>query len=247
VDGLDVPAVEALAADAIAGGFPLRIVVSNHNKAWLAARDPELRQFMEEAELVVAESSMVWGARVLGHKTVRPAWGVVLMERLLARAADAGWRVYLLGARPEVLGALRPRLQARFPALNVVGASDGHGGTSGLDAVRAELEHLRPDLLLVAMGSPLQEAFIARFGPTPPFRVALGVGGSFDVHAGLVSDAPRWIRGTGTEWLWRAVRSPRLFRRYARVIPWFVGWVLVERVTGRIPGRITGRVTGRVT
>jgi N-acetylglucosaminyldiphosphoundecaprenol N-acetyl-beta-D-mannosaminyltransferase len=235
VDGLDLDAVVARADECVAQGTPLRIAVLNHNKCWLACRDPALRRFLEDAELVVAESSVVWGARVLGRPEVRPAWGVALMDRLLARAHQGGWSVYLLGARPEVLFALRARLAERFPGLAVVGASDGYLEGPRRGEVEEEIRQLRPDLLLVAMGSPLQEQFLAGFGPEPPFRVGLGVGGSFDVHAGLVADAPQWVRGTGLEWLWRAARSPRLFRRYARILPWFVAQVVRERLTGATP------------
>jgi N-acetylglucosaminyldiphosphoundecaprenol N-acetyl-beta-D-mannosaminyltransferase len=207
----------------------------NHNKCWLAYRDPELRGFLEEAELVVAESSVVWGARMLGHPEVRAAWGVALMERLLARAHREGWSVYLLGARPDVLRALTGAVAERFPGLAVVGAQDGYLKGPRHREVEDEIRRLRPDVLFVAMGSPRQEQLLAGFGPAPPFRVGLGVGGSFDVHAGLVADAPGWVRGTGFEWLWRAARSPRLFRRYARILPWFVVQVVRERLTGATP------------
>lgn len=223
------------ADEAVRNGTPLRIGVLNHNKCWLAARDPELRAFLFDAELVVAESSVVWAAQVLRQPRIRPAWGVALMDRLVAQAAREGWSVYLLGARPDVLEALRLNLAARHNGLRVVGAHHGYLSTDAEALVRTELETLRPDLFLVAMGSPMQERVLSWFDGAPPFRVGLGVGGSFDVHAGLVPDAPGWVRGTGFEWLWRGVQSPRLFRRYARVLPWFVVHVLRARLTGHTP------------
>ncbi|MGD2069778.1 MAG: WecB/TagA/CpsF family glycosyltransferase, partial [Gemmatimonadota bacterium] len=103
------------------------------------------------------------------------------------------------------------------------------------EGVAEELVRDAPDLLLVAMGSPRQERFMGRLpregGPT----VVVGVGGTFDVLAGRTRDAPSYVRGSGFEWLYRALQSPRLFRRYAAVKPWFVSRVLVERLTGRPP------------
>jgi N-acetylglucosaminyldiphosphoundecaprenol N-acetyl-beta-D-mannosaminyltransferase len=243
VDAVDRASAEEHAARAVALGLPLRFVVTNHNKCYLAVRDPELRGFLEEADLVLAESSVVWGCRVLGLEGVGPAWGVVLMEGLLDRAHKDGWSVFLLGARPEVVSRLAERLEEERPGARIVGVRDGYFGPEDEPTVRAAVLKADPDLLLVAMGSPRQERFIRSLGRDPAVRVALGVGGGFDVHSGAVRDAPSWIRGSGLEWLWRSAMNPRLLRRYAVVNPWFVGWVLVERFLGRTPS-LRGKVDG---
>lgn len=235
VHAVDLAAAEERAAAAVTRGAPFRIAVTNHNKCFLAVRDPELRAFLEEADLVVAESSAAWACRLLGRNGVGSAWGSVLMERLLERADRERWSVYLLGAGPDVVSRLADRLARERPGIRLVGARDGYFGPEEADERRARIREARPDLLLVGMGSPRQEHFIRSLGRDPAIRVALGVGGSFEVHSGAVPDAPRWIRGSGLEWLWRSLWSPRLLRRYAVVIPWFVGWVVVEKVFGRGP------------
>lgn len=214
---------------------PLRIVVTNHHKCWLAARDPSLREAMERADLVVAETSVVWAARVLGRPSVGAAWGVELMGRLLDEAAEGGWGVYLLGARAEVVEALARDVPRRWPGARVAGAHHGYLTDDDRERVVAELRSSAPELLLVAMGSPTQERLLNSLGDGGGPLVSLGVGGSFDVWAGAKVDAPAWLRGSGFEWLYRSLQSPRLLRRYAVVGPWFVAAVLRERLTGRTP------------
>ena len=235
VSATDLQGVERLATEAVARGEALRVVVTNHNKCWLAFRDPVLRACLEDADVVAAETSVVWAARTLGLQGVEPAWGVALMERFLDRASEGGWRVFLLGAREEVNAALAARCRDRWPGVRVVGRHHGYLDPDAETRVLDQVTSLAPDLLLVAMGSPLQERFLSRLPTGGGPRVRLGVGGSFDVHAGLKRDAPAWVRGSGVEWLWRSLQDPRLLRRYAVVNPWFVSAVVRERITGRVP------------
>jgi N-acetylglucosaminyldiphosphoundecaprenol N-acetyl-beta-D-mannosaminyltransferase len=233
VHAVDGAEVLALAERAIPDGRRLRIAVTNANKCFLAARDAELRAFLEAAELVVPETAVVWGARVLGKRGVRPVWGVVLAGQLLALAHLRGWTVYLLGARTEVCEAAAAAVRSRHPGIRLVGHHHGYlGDPTECRRVVAELERARPQLLLVGMGSPLQERFLAALPDAAAPGVSLGVGGTFDVLAGLREQAPAWVRGSGFEWLWRSAQDPRLLARYAVVNPWFVAAVLKERLLG---------------
>lgn len=237
VHPIDLEGVEQLAVGAVAQGRRLRIAVTNANKCFLARRDPALRAFLEEAELVVPETAVVWGARMLGRQGVEAVWGVVLAARLLAQADRHGWSVFLLGARAEICDLAAARVASRFPGLRLVGHHHGYLGEDSVHAgVVSALRDARPDLLLVAMGSPLQERFLASLPSGAAPRVSLGVGGTFDVLAGLREEAPAWIRGTGFEWVWRSAQDPRLLSRYLVVNPWFVASVLRERVFGRPAG-----------
>lgn len=233
VHPVDLDGAVELAVRAVADGRRLRIAVTNANKCWLAARDPELRRFLEDADLVVPETAVVWGARLLGRAGIAPVWGVALATRLLAQADRRGWSVFLLGARAEVCERAAGQVRARFPGLHLAGH---HHGYLTDDKFRADvvhaLEQARPDVLLVGMGSPLQERFLARLSPDAAPCVSIGVGGTFDVLAGLRGEAPSWIRGSGFEWLWRSAQDPRLLARYLVVNPWFVGAVLRERLLG---------------
>ncbi len=239
VDAVTMEGTIAAVAAAIAEGRRYRVLVTNANKAWLASRDERLRNALEAAELVIPEFATVWAAARLGRAGIRQVGGITLMKQLLPEAAGRGWRCYFLGARPAVIEAMVRRLRSAFPHLRIAGWHDGYLNEASSAAVSRELRRLRPDLLFVAMGSPLQEYFIDAL-PAGSATVAVGVGGSFDVLAGLKHDAPDWLRGTGFEWVYRLAQDPRhLWRRYLVTNPWFVVQVLRER---RAQGRaLAGR------
>lgn len=219
--------------DGAAGGDgAYRVVVTNANKAWQAARDPGLREILESAELAVPEWAMAWAARRLGIDGVHHVGGITLMERLLEVAETRGRTVYLLGAAPDVVETLVAQLRRDRPALRLVGWHHGYLDAASWEAVIDELGVLEPDLLFVAMGSPLQELRIAELADRlPTLRVAMGVGGSFDVLAGRKKDAPAWARGRGLEWLYRLAQDPtRLWRRYLVTNSWFVATVVRDRL-----------------
>jgi N-acetylglucosaminyldiphosphoundecaprenol N-acetyl-beta-D-mannosaminyltransferase len=224
----------AVVRASIAGEQRCRILVANANKAWLARGSARLRAILESAELVVGEWAMVWAAEKLGEAGVHFVAGITLMGRLLEEAEREGWSVYLLGAQPEVVEALAARLKRDRPQLRLAGRHHGYLDETLTQHVRAELAELRPDLLFVAMGSPLQEYWISDAWTSPGARVALGVGGSFDVLAGLKKDTPAWARGRGLEWIYRTVQDPRRYwRRYLVTNSWFVWSVMWERFRTR--------------
>lgn len=217
---------------AVAGDRPYRVVVTNANKAWQAARDPRLRDALDSADLAVPEWAMAWAARRLGLDGVEHVGGITLMMRLLAEADSRGLSVYLLGARADVVELLATRLRRERPALRLVGWHHGYPDDATWQMIVDELADLRPDLLFVAMGSPLQELRIAELAKRlAGLRVAMGVGGSFDVLAGRKKDAPAWARGRGLEWLYRLAQDPRnLWRRYLVTNTWFVATVVRDRL-----------------
>ncbi|MBX6366002.1 MAG: WecB/TagA/CpsF family glycosyltransferase [Gemmatimonadetes bacterium] len=229
MDAVGLEGAVAFVASALARQRACRIVVTNANKAWLAARDARLRAILEGADLVVAEWATAWAARRLGVAGVEHVGGITLMVRLLAEAEARGWSCYFLGAAPGVADAMVARLRRERPRLRIAGWYHGYLDEASGAAVAAALRATRPDLLFVAMGSPLQEYYLAAL-PAESAGAALGVGGSFDVLAGLKRDAPAWARGHGLEWLYRLAQDPRrLWRRYLVTNTWFVARVLRER------------------
>jgi N-acetylglucosaminyldiphosphoundecaprenol N-acetyl-beta-D-mannosaminyltransferase len=200
----------------VEAGRPHLMVVVNASKLVLASDDDRLRRILERADLVTADGmSVVWGAKLAGRgRLPGRVTGIDTMEQLVARAAERGWRVFFLGAKPEAVeGAVRV-LRARHPALVVAGHRDGYF-RGREEAVVAEVRAARPDLLFVAMGSPAQEYFLSEHLDALGVPFSLGVGGSFDHVAGLSRRAPRWMQRAGLEWLHRFLSEPRrLWRRY---------------------------------
>jgi exopolysaccharide biosynthesis WecB/TagA/CpsF family protein len=143
-------------------------------------------------------------------------------------------RIFLFGGRPGVAERARDVLAAASPRHQFVGVRHGYFAPSEADAVAAEIRAGAATLLLVALGNPAQEFWIARNLEATGARLAFGVGALFDFLAGEVSRAPAAIRKARLEWAWRLALEPkRLFRRYVLGNPLFLMRVARERLLGR--------------
>jgi N-acetylglucosaminyldiphosphoundecaprenol N-acetyl-beta-D-mannosaminyltransferase len=135
--------------------------------------------------------------------------------------------VFLLGSAPGVAQQAAERLRLKYPGCNIVGTRHGFFPVEDADIVAQEVAAEKPDILLVALGIPRQEKFIARTQATIGARVAMGVGGSFDVYSGAVKRAPLLVQRLKLEWLWRLMLNPKKWKKVAR-LPRFVWLVLKE-------------------
>jgi len=222
------------AAELIESGRPVQHVVINAGKVVMMHDDPGLRAIIAACDLVNADGqSIVWAGRHLGIPVPERVAGIDLMGRLLALAAERGWPVYLLGARQEVLDACVARVTERYPALNIAGARNGYFDDGA--EVAAGIHSSGARLVFVGISSPKKERFLSehllKMGPV----FAMGVGGSFDVIAGLTRRAPEWTQRAGLEWFYRFLQEPgRLWKRYLVGNLRFLGLVLRERRTRRL-------------
>lgn len=209
-----------------------QVTFVNANKLWLATRDAELSRIIHQSALVLPEWSVYWASNVLGTPLRGYVLGIVLAQMVFERAARIGHRLFLVGAAPGVLERIVETASFRWPGLLIVGHHDGYFTDSTL--VHQEIRAARPDILLVGMGSPRQELWIASSLEAMAVPVSIGVGGSFDVIAGVRPDAPAWARGHGLEWAWRLAQNPRnLWKRYLVTNPWFVWRLLRARILQR--------------
>jgi N-acetylglucosaminyldiphosphoundecaprenol N-acetyl-beta-D-mannosaminyltransferase len=191
--------------------------------------DPALRAAVLDASFTVPDGQpLVWALHALGHPLPDRVYGPELMWRACARAAQTRTRMYLHGGRdePEALAGLARRLRLAHPGLQIVGGSTQHFGEytdEELDALAAEINAKKPDVVWVGLGVPRQEKWMQRMRARLDAPVLIGVGAAFDFHAGLVPQAPDWMQRSGLEWLFRLSREPRrLWRRYLRYNPRFV-------------------------
>ncbi|MGE5554093.1 MAG: polysaccharide pyruvyl transferase CsaB [Betaproteobacteria bacterium] len=207
-------------------GRTRQVVTLNPEMVMAARRHPELAAIIGEADLVTADGvGVVWAARRLGRHLPGRVTGIDLVEGLLAVGAEAGWRFYFLGAAPGVAEEAARRAAERHQGLRVVGTHHGYFPADEAERVARAVAAAEPDILLVALGSPAQEEFIARGREYLGAGVAIGVGGTLDVLAERTRRAPGWLRRLGLEWLYRIVGNPRRWRR-ALVLPAFVLAVL---------------------
>ncbi len=183
----------------------------------VAMRDDEkLRESVEGCDLVTADGqAVVWASRLLRDPVPERVAGIDLMTSLLDRAPELGYRIYILGARPEVLEAAVVRIREQHRGISIVGYRDGYYEAADEGAVVASIAKARPDILFVAMSSPRKEYFLARYGKTMSVPFVMGVGGAIDVAAGITRRAPVTMQRWGLEWLFRLAQEPRrLARRY---------------------------------
>jgi N-acetylglucosaminyldiphosphoundecaprenol N-acetyl-beta-D-mannosaminyltransferase len=220
---------------AIAAGGYLQHMSVNVAKLVTLQSDTALRDAVSACDLVTADGQgVVWASRLLGRPLPERVAGIDLMTRLLERADERGYRVYVLGARREVLDAALARLRDRHPRLTFAGARDGYFADAESEDVCEEIRASRADMLFVAMSSPRKELFLDRYGPSLGVPFAMGVGGSVDVIAGVTRRAPRLVQRTGLEWLYRLAQEPRrLGRRYLVTNVRFAGMVARERLRRR--------------
>ena len=235
-----------LVEEAVTTRRPLQIGVVNAAKLVNIQRDTELRADVLSSDLVLADGmAVVWASRLLGRPLPERVTGIDLMMGMLTRANAAGYRVYCLGATPEVLGGVLGRIKREYPGIVIAGSHHGYFKESEEGAVAAHIDAAHPDILLIAMTSPRKERFLSRWSRQLAVPVCHGVGGSFDVFAGYVQRAPeRWQR-MGLEWLYRIKQEPRrLWKRYFTTNSAFVAMVagaLLRQQLARLrPARATG-------
>ncbi|WP_246666028.1 WecB/TagA/CpsF family glycosyltransferase [Aquamicrobium sp. LC103] len=192
--------------------------VLNAAKVVNARRDALLRDSLLDCDLLLADGqSIVWASRLLGRPLPERVAGIDLFEKLLELADRDDRSVYLLGARPEILAKLEARIGERFPRLRIAGSHHGYFDDTDAPAIAAGIRASGADMLFLGMVSPKKEIFLATHGASLDVPVLHGVGGSFDVLAGLTRRAPILWQRTGMEWAYRLLQEPRrLLWRYLR-------------------------------
>lgn len=190
------------------------VVTSDTSAIVRAQEDEEFRQIVQHAALVTPDGvGVVWSARLLGLPIYERVPGVELMAKLCEKAEQKGWRVFLLGAKPSVAETAAKNLQTRYPYLKVVGTHHGYFTPEEEPQVIAKIQAAQPDILFVAFGIPKQEKWIVRHADELQVPICIGVGGSFDVYAGIVQRAPVWVQRLCLEWLYRTVKEPKRLPR----------------------------------
>jgi N-acetylglucosaminyldiphosphoundecaprenol N-acetyl-beta-D-mannosaminyltransferase len=194
---------------------PVQHCVVNAGKVVMMADDERLRRIVAGCELVNADGqAVVWAARLLGKCLPERVAGIDLFQALLSFAAQSDRSVYFLGARREVVVKVVSRAKAEYPTLRIAGHRDGYFSMSD-EGVADEIRDAAPDILFVAMPSPRKEYWLAEYLDRMDLPFAMGVGGSFDVYAGLVRRAPSWMQAWGIEWVFRLIQEPRrMWKRY---------------------------------
>lgn len=191
-----------------------QLITVNPEFVMAAQRDVSFRQAINAAALVVADGvGVVWATRYLRAATPERITGVDTLVALAQRCAQAGYRLYLLGAAPGVAEETATRLQGLAPGLQIAGAYAGSPAAGEEEALIERVRAAQADVLCVAYGAPAQDLWIYRNLSRLPVALAIGVGGAYDFISGRQRRAPRLMQRLGLEWLYRLYREPWRWRR----------------------------------
>lgn len=239
VHAMDMPGVLARIDGFIHARAPHYNIAINAAKVVGYRDDAELRDAIDHAHLLTMDGqSVVWAARALGRPAPERIAGVDLMAALFAHAARRGYSIYLLGATQDVVDDCAALAVQRYPALVVAGRRNGYFQPQDEAAIVDEIRDARPDILFLGFGSPRKEYFMKAYYRALEVPFVMGVGGSFDVFAGRVSRAPRWMQRSGLEWSHRLLQEPRrMWKRYLVSNTRFLALVARELWRQRIRGR----------
>jgi N-acetylglucosaminyldiphosphoundecaprenol N-acetyl-beta-D-mannosaminyltransferase len=205
-----------------------QVVTLNPEYVMRAEKEPQLQRIINGAELTVPDGmGIVWASRLLGEPLPDRVTGTGLLPKICKICADEGLGIFLLGGGPGVAKSAATELLGRYPQLNIAGISSSDPDASLDDALVEQINSSGATVLAVAYGCPKQDLWIDRNRKRlSGVRVAIGVGGAFDFISGQIPRAPRFMRRTGTEWLFRLWIEPSRGRRMM-ALPRF-GWKVLR-------------------
>jgi N-acetylglucosaminyldiphosphoundecaprenol N-acetyl-beta-D-mannosaminyltransferase len=217
-----VMAIEAF----VSARAPRQVATVNLDFLRIARRNEAFAQTLQQADLALADGMpLVWASKLAGAALPQRIAGIDLVEALCDRGSSLGWSIFLLGAEPGIGIAASVAMLRRHPGLRIAGVySPPVGDWDDLEEkrIRDRITEGSPDILLVALGAPRQDVWIAENKDRLGVPVSIGVGCTFDVVCGAKLRAPQWVQRIGMEWLFRLATEPgRLWRRYMSDLPTF--------------------------
>lgn len=195
---------------------PVQHVVINALKVNLMEKDPELREIVNNCPLINADgASIIWAAKKLHVPVTTRVTGIDLFLRLVEEAAKNGYKIYLFGAKQEVVEKVQSIFTEQYPALQIAGVRSGYFKPEDEEQIVANMAASGADMMFVAFSSPKKEYWVHKYLDQLNIPFVMGVGGSFDVVAGVTRRAPKVWQNLGLEWFYRFIQEPkRLFKRY---------------------------------
>jgi len=229
--------------------YPYLVVTPDTLAILRARKDLEYCQILQSADLITPDGAgILWAASTLQKPLAERVTGIDMIYKLCTLAAERNYTLYLLGAQPGIAEEAARNLTIHFPGLNIVGIHHGYfssridGDSTPLSSFSCtsreeqreeeelikEINQKSPDILLVGMGAPRQEKWMAAHLENLRVRLCMGVGGSFDVLSGRIPRAPLWMQKHGMEWIYRFLRQPKRISRVFKLF-YFIGLVLVSK------------------
>ncbi|WP_288311832.1 WecB/TagA/CpsF family glycosyltransferase [uncultured Selenomonas sp.] len=213
--GVPVDAITMGEAVARIDGFiekrtPVLVATANAEMLMRATHDGALRRILQGAAMVTPDGAgTVWAAHHLGHAMPERVAGYDMVQELMREAPAKHRRIFFFGSAPGVADKAKKKAEQLYPGIEIVGTRNGFFTAADEPAIIEEIKAAHPDILLVALGVPKQEKWLAKHLGELGVPVAIGVGGTFDVMAGVMKRAPRWMQRAKLEWLFRGMIQPK--------------------------------------
>ena len=206
------------------------VVTANAEIIMMAQDDPEYKQLLtESADLVLPDGAgTVWAGNYLGYTIPERVAGYDLYLRLLEEAAKNGIPVYFFGGKPGIAEEAAEEGKRRWPGLKVADCRNGYFSAEEEPEILDGINRSGAAILFAALGAPKQEKWLAKYREQLKPCLLMGIGGSFDVLAGKMQRAPKWMQDAKLEWLFRLMKQPSRFGRML-ALPKFVFAVREEK------------------
>ncbi|MBR3747571.1 MAG: WecB/TagA/CpsF family glycosyltransferase [Selenomonadaceae bacterium] len=232
VDAVTMAQAVERVANLIDAGKPSIVATANAEMLLRATHDDELKNILNAASLVVPDGAgTVWAARHLGKEMPERVAGFDLVQELMKLAPVKGRKFFLFGSAPGIADKAKAKAEELYPGIKIVGTRNGYFTANDEPEIVSQIKSSRADILLAALGVPKQEKWLAKFREELQIPVSIGVGGTFDVMAGVVKRAPLWMQRARLEWLFRAMLQPSRAGRLI-ALPKFVLKVHQQKVSG---------------
>lgn len=232
VDNLSMTETLNAVREVIEKNFSIHHTVVNAGKIVALQKDLILRNSVNSADIINADGqAVVWASRFLGKPLKERVAGVDLMERIVAEAHKNDYKIFFFGAKEEIVKEVVDRYASKYSPKIIAGYRNGYFKKEEEVSIVKQIVASKANILLVAISSPTKENFLYDHKELlSKVNFTMGVGGSFDVVAGLVKRAPLWMQRMGLEWFYRFVQEPkRMWKRYLLGNSKFIFLVLQEK------------------
>lgn len=216
----------------ITEGKVIHHVVVNAAKIVNAQKDLELRSSIINCDIINADGqAVVWASRFLNRKLPERVAGIDLMEALVELCSQKKYRIFLFGAREEVVSKVVEKYTNKYGKDIIAGYRNGYYKKEEEKMIAKQIADSNATILFVAISSPNKEIFLNTYKDVIQTPFIMGVGGSFDVVAGVVKRAPLWTQKMGLEWFFRLIQEPkRMWKRYLFGNSKFIYLVMKEKI-----------------
>lgn len=207
--------------DDIKNNLKSTIIAINPEKLMTARKDLELKKLLNSSTYKIADGVGVIIASKFKRGNIKSRiTGIDCMDMLCQMSNDKGYKIFMYGAKEEIISKAKVNLENKYPNIKIVGYINGYEKNN--DLIIKKINEARPDILFVALGSPKQEFWIKENMEKLDVNIFQGVGGSFDVLSENIKRAPKWMQNIGLEWFYRLIKEPSRIGRQLKLFKFLI-------------------------